>query len=33
MVDGASGEDIDEIVRETLRLPQSVANKVAQMMQ
>lgn len=33
MVDGATGEDIDEIVRETLRLPQSVANKVAQMMQ
>ncbi len=33
MVDGASGEDIDEIVREALRLPQAVANKVAQMMQ
>lgn len=33
IVDGASGEDIDEIVRETLRLPQSVANKVAQIMQ
>src|SRR5215813_3764186 len=33
MVDGASGEDIDEIARETRRLPQSVANKVAQMMQ
>ena len=33
MVDGASGEDIDGIVRETLRLPQAVANKVAQMMQ
>lgn len=33
MVDGASGEDIDEIARETRRLPQAVANKVAQMMQ
>jgi tripartite-type tricarboxylate transporter receptor subunit TctC len=33
MVDGASGEDIDEVVRETLRLPQAVAKKVAEMMQ
>ena len=33
MVDGASGEDIDEVVRETLGLPQAVAKKVAEMMQ
>jgi tripartite-type tricarboxylate transporter receptor subunit TctC len=33
MVDGASGEEIDEIVRETLRLPQAVADKIGQMMQ
>jgi tripartite-type tricarboxylate transporter receptor subunit TctC len=33
MVDGAAGEEIDEIVRETLRLPQSVAEKIGQMMQ
>jgi hypothetical protein len=33
MVDGAAGEDIDEIVRETLRLPQDVAEKIGQMMQ
>ena len=33
MVDGAAGEVIDEIVRETLRLPQAVAEKIGQMMQ
>ena len=33
MVDGAAGEQIDEIVRETLRLPQVVAEKIGQMMQ
>jgi tripartite-type tricarboxylate transporter receptor subunit TctC len=33
MVDGASGEEIDQIVRETLKLPQAVAEKVGQMMQ
>jgi len=33
MVDGAPGEQIDEIVRETLRLPQAVADKIGQMMQ
>ena len=33
MIDGAPGEAIDEIVRETLRLPQSVAEKIGQMMQ
>jgi tripartite-type tricarboxylate transporter receptor subunit TctC len=33
MVDGAAGEEIDEIVRETLRLPQDVADKIGQMMQ
>jgi tripartite-type tricarboxylate transporter receptor subunit TctC len=33
MIDGASGEEIDDIVRETLRLPQSVAEKIGQMMQ
>jgi tripartite-type tricarboxylate transporter receptor subunit TctC len=33
MVDGAAGEEIDEIVRETLRLPQGVAEKIGQMMQ
>jgi hypothetical protein len=32
MVDGAAGEEIDEIVRETLRL-QDVAEKIGQMMQ
>ncbi len=32
MLDGAPGEDIDEIVRETVRLPQAVAEKVGQMM-
>jgi tripartite-type tricarboxylate transporter receptor subunit TctC len=32
MVDGASGEEIDDIVRETLRLPQAVAEKIGQMM-
>jgi tripartite-type tricarboxylate transporter receptor subunit TctC len=33
MIDGAPGEEIDEIVRETLRLPQAVAEKIGQMMQ
>jgi tripartite-type tricarboxylate transporter receptor subunit TctC len=33
MADGATGEEIDEIVRETLRLPQAVADKIGQMMQ
>jgi tripartite-type tricarboxylate transporter receptor subunit TctC len=33
MVEGATGEEIDEIVRETLRLPQAVADKIGQMMQ
>ena len=33
MVDGAAGEEIDEIVRETLRLPQVAAEKIGQMMQ
>jgi tripartite-type tricarboxylate transporter receptor subunit TctC len=33
MIDGAAGEEIDEIVRETLRLPQAVAEKIGQMMQ
>jgi hypothetical protein len=33
MVDGAAGEEIDETARETLRLPQDVAEKIGQMMQ
>jgi tripartite-type tricarboxylate transporter receptor subunit TctC len=33
MVEGAAGEEIDQIVRETLRLPQAVAEKISQMMQ
>src|SRR5262245_56528924 len=33
MVDGAAGEEIDRIVRETLLLPQAVAEKIGQMMQ
>jgi tripartite-type tricarboxylate transporter receptor subunit TctC len=33
MVDGAAGEEIDAIVRDTLRLPQAVAEKIGQMMQ
>ena len=33
MVDGAAGEQIDQIVRDTLRLPQAVAEKIGQMMQ
>jgi hypothetical protein len=33
MVDGAAGEEIDEIVRETLRWPPDVAEKIGQMMQ
>jgi tripartite-type tricarboxylate transporter receptor subunit TctC len=32
-VDGATGEEIDEMVRETLRLPRAVAEKIGQMMQ
>jgi tripartite-type tricarboxylate transporter receptor subunit TctC len=33
MVDGAAGEEVDRIVRDTLRLPQTVAEKIGQMMQ
>jgi tripartite-type tricarboxylate transporter receptor subunit TctC len=33
IIDGASGEEIDDVVRETLRLPQAVAEKIGQMMQ
>ena len=33
MVDGASGEDMDKIVRETLKLPHAIAEKIGQMMQ
>jgi tripartite-type tricarboxylate transporter receptor subunit TctC len=33
MIDGAAGEEVDQIVRETLRLPPAVAEKIAQMMQ
>jgi tripartite-type tricarboxylate transporter receptor subunit TctC len=33
MIDGAAGEEIDQIVRDTLRLPQAVAEKIGQMMQ
>jgi tripartite-type tricarboxylate transporter receptor subunit TctC len=33
MVDGAAGEEIDQIVRETLGLPQALAEKIGQMMQ
>ncbi|HEY7302114.1 MAG TPA: tripartite tricarboxylate transporter substrate-binding protein [Xanthobacteraceae bacterium] len=33
MIDGETGEDIDGIVRETLRLPKAVAAKIGQMMQ
>jgi hypothetical protein len=33
MVDGAAGEEIDQIVHETLRLPQAVVEKIGQMMQ
>jgi len=32
MIEGAPGEEIDDIVRETLRLPQAVADKIGQMM-
>jgi len=33
VIEGAAGEEIDEIVRETLRLPPAVAEKIGQMMQ
>ncbi len=33
MIDGSSGEEIDQIVRDTLRLPRIVAEKIGQMMQ
>jgi tripartite-type tricarboxylate transporter receptor subunit TctC len=33
MLDGARGEEIDEIVRATLRLPHAVAERIGQMMQ
>jgi len=32
MIEGASGEEIDDIVRETLRLPPELADKIGQMM-
>jgi len=32
-VEDLAGEEIDDIVRETLRLPQAVAEKIGQMMQ
>ena len=31
-IDGASGEDVDEMVRETLQLPRAVLDKIGQMM-
>jgi tripartite-type tricarboxylate transporter receptor subunit TctC len=33
MVDGAPGEEMDQVVQETLQLPQAVAEKIGQMMQ
>ena len=33
MIDGGSGEELDAIVRETLKLPQAVAVKIGQMME
>jgi tripartite-type tricarboxylate transporter receptor subunit TctC len=33
MIEGATGEEIDGIVRETLRLPKAVAEKIGRMMQ
>jgi tripartite-type tricarboxylate transporter receptor subunit TctC len=33
MIEGATGEEIDDIVRDTLQLPQAVAEKIGQMMQ
>jgi tripartite-type tricarboxylate transporter receptor subunit TctC len=33
MIDGAAGQEIDEIVHATLRLPQTVAEKIGQIMQ
>ena len=33
MIDSATGEEIDQIVQDTLRLPQAVAEKIGQMMQ
>jgi hypothetical protein len=33
MVDGATGQEIDDIVRDTLGLPPAVAEKIAQMME
>src|SRR5262249_31994556 len=33
MIDGATGEEIDQIVRETLQLSPAVAEKIRQMMQ
>jgi len=32
MIEGATGEEIDDIVRETLRLPPALADKIGQMM-
>jgi tripartite-type tricarboxylate transporter receptor subunit TctC len=33
MIEGATGEEIDGIIRDTLQLPQAVAEKIGQMMQ
>jgi len=33
MIDGATGEEIDEIIHPTLRLPKAVAEKIGQLMQ
>jgi len=33
MIDSATGEELDQIVRDTLQLPQAVAEKIGQMMQ
>ena len=33
MIDGASGQDMDKIVNETLALPNSVVEKVSQLTQ
>lgn len=33
MIDSATGEELDQIVRDTLQLPQAVAEKIGEMMQ
>jgi len=33
MIDSATGEQIDQIVRDTLQLPKALAEKIGQMMQ